>query len=80
VVDLAVTGLICVVGTQAFRLIQRLLHGDDGSGGGVRWRHRPHRPGGSPRPGPSRRPPRSGGREDRRARSRLWGDDRARGV
>jgi hypothetical protein len=71
VVDLAVTGLICVVGTQAFRLIQRLLHGDNGSGGGVAWQHRPNRPGGGSRRGPARRPPLGGAREDRRARNRL---------
>jgi len=71
VIDFAVTGLVCVVGTQAFRLIQRLLHGDNGSGGGVPWQYRSDRPGGSPRPGPSRRPSLGGRREDRRARNRL---------
>ena len=71
VIDIAMTGLICVIGTQAFRLVQRLLHGDDGSGGGVPWHYRPDRPGGGPRFGPSRRPPRNGRREDRRVRDRL---------
>jgi hypothetical protein len=72
VVDIAVTGLICVVGTQAFRLIQRLLHGEDGSGGGGGpWQHRPNRPGGGSRRGPARRPPLAGSRVDRRARDRL---------
>jgi len=71
VVDLAVTGLICFVGTQAFRLIQRLRHGGGGWGDWTPWQRTPFRPGGSSRSGPARRPPARGGGPARRARRSL---------
>ncbi len=67
--DLAATGFVCFVSTQAARVVRRLLNRDDGSEGGMPWRYPYPGPDGPPRGhGPERRPRQHRGRTARPAR------------